>query len=325
MQRTYWHLEPLKRKPTQYEIVSSHLLYHPARGFEVKVPVGSWYQRYQQASLLRCSDWEQFKDPRETTYTKYTDLQKTKEVFVEGLLRSVDNYCDQGLSPSWIDALSRVLSPLRYAVHGLQMIASYVGQMAPSGRIVIASLFQVGDEIRRVQRLAYLMRQLQQTNAAFGEESKAVWQQDPLWQPLREVIEKLLVTYDWGESFVALNLVLKPMFDELFMTHFGQLAQRSGDHLLEKIFFSLNEDCRWHREWSHALVCTALRDSPDTGTHIRRWIAQWRVPVRRAMAAFAPVFEEMPEPRARLDFSQVMKRLDAFCGVDWAGVELPHA
>lgn len=48
------------------------------------------------------------------------------------------------------------------------------------------------------------------------------------WQPLREGIEKLLTAYDWGESFVGLNLVLKPLVDQLFMKHLSDLALERG-------------------------------------------------------------------------------------------------
>ena len=58
---------------------------------------------------------------------------------------------------------------------------------------------------------AYRVRQLQLASPGFAEDSQARWEHDPLWQPLRKVIELLLVVYDWGESFVALNLVLKPI------------------------------------------------------------------------------------------------------------------
>jgi toluene monooxygenase system protein E len=98
--------------------------------------------------------------------------------------------------------------------------------MAPTARITIAATFQAADEMRRVQRLAYRMRQLQVTHPEFGRTALQTWQDDPIWQPLREVIEALLVTWDWGEALVALQFVLKPAFDELFMTQFGRLPRQ---------------------------------------------------------------------------------------------------
>ena len=73
------------------------------------------------------------------------------------------------------------------------MVASYIGQMAPSGRIVITAALQAGDEMRRVQRIAYRVRQLQQFYRGFATDSKARWQTDAMWQPLRIAIEKLLI------------------------------------------------------------------------------------------------------------------------------------
>jgi toluene monooxygenase system protein E len=318
-QRTYWHLEHLKRRPTAYDVVSSRLLYHVGRGFEVRVPVDEWYRRHQEGSALTAGEWARFRDPRETTYATYTEMQKTKEIFVDGLLKAIDDTgYDRGLSPGWMRILERVVAPLRYPVHGLQMIAAYVAHLAPEGRITIAGLFQAADEVRRVQRLAYRMRQLQVTHAGFGESSRTTWQEDAVWQPWRQVIERLLVTYDWGEAFVALNLVLKPMFDELFMTAFGRLALSQGDDLLEKAFLSLREDCQWHRDWSLALVRTALAERADNGRVIAAWIERWHSPVSRAALALAPVFDEMPERPTPKPFAAVMAGIDAMCRDDWA-------
>jgi hypothetical protein len=291
-QKTYWHLQHLGRRPTDYEIASSNLLYHPARGFEVAVSVADWYARHQQGSPLRCGDWERFQDPRETTYALYAELQQRKEVFVDGLLAAIDGTeYDARLSPAWVALLARVIAPLRYPVHGLQMVAAYVGSMAPSGRIAIASLFQAADEIRRVQRLAYRMRQLRETHPGFGDDSAARWRADPAWQPLREVVEKLLVTYDWGEAFVALNLVLKPAVDALFMVELSRRARSAGDDVLANVLRSLDEDCAWHRAWSQALAGVALADDARNRGVVQGWSERWEPAVAHAVDALQPILE----------------------------------
>jgi toluene monooxygenase system protein E len=291
--KTYWHLQALGRKPSDYETVTSKLLYYPEHGFEVETPATAWYERYQKGSPLRARDLERFRDPRETVYTTYTEIQKAKETFVDGLLRTVDETgYDRRLSPEWVETLGRVLPTLRYPVHGLQMVAAYVGHMAPGGRIVITCLLQAADEIRRIQRIAYRMRQLQETHPGFGDQSKTIWHRDPQWQPLRQTVERLLVTYDWGEAFVALNLVLKPMFDALFMSHFARLAERRGDDVLGKMLLSLEEDCAWHRDWSAALVRLTIEDDAGNRRVIQAWIDRWREPAAQALEALAPLFGE---------------------------------
>src|SRR3954468_16302015 len=187
--KTYSHLAQGRRMPSEYELVTSRLLYYPERGFEVAVPLGDWYRRHQQGSPLQAPDWEAFEDPRHTTYTRYVTLQAQQEAHVEGILGSIEAQgYDGALSPAALELLARAVAPLRFAFHGLQMAAAYVGQMAPAGRITVASLLQAADEMRRLQRVAYRLGQLRRVEAGFArvdEESRALWQGDASWQPLR--------------------------------------------------------------------------------------------------------------------------------------------
>ena len=297
-QKTYWHLLPERRMPTEYEIVTSKLLCYTGEGFtgklfELDVPLKDWYRRYQEESPLLCSSWEKFRDPRETTYTKYTELQRDKEIFVDGILDEIElTGYDAHLRPAWLHMFARVVAPLRYTGHGFQMIASYIGQMAPSGRITIVAALQSADEMRRIQRIAYRIRQLQQIYPGFAADSQTLWQTDSMWQPLRETIEKLLIAYDWAESFVGLNVVLKPLIDELFMRYVGELALHEDDYLLGQIFYSLNQDCQWHRQWSESLVRVAIEDNVRNKDTIQAWIDRWYPLGARAVHTFAPLLDD---------------------------------
>jgi toluene monooxygenase system protein E len=299
--KTYWHLQELPRVPNDYDIATSRLLYYPGRGFEVRTPLADWYARYQTGSALRLRDWDSFHDPRETTYTRYTEIQNSKEIFVDGLLRSVEaGAYDRELAAAWVEVLDRVLGPLRYPVHGLQMVAAYVGSMAPGGRIVIACLLQAADEMRRIQRLAQRVCALRRTYPAFGAHSADAWQQDARWQPLRRSVEQLLVTYDWGEAFVALNFVVKPLVDALLTAQLARVAERRADTLLAKLLFSLDEDCRWHREWSLALVRAANAESRDNAAFVQACVERWRPSVEAAVQALVELLGVSPDEGAQV-------------------------
>lgn len=295
--RTYSHLASLGRRPSDYEIASSRLLYYRPAGFEVATPIAGWYARYQEGSPLRCADWERFADPRETTYARYTALQAKKEIFVDALLESIERSgYDRALAPDSLEALERLLAPSRYPLHGFQMIASYIGSMAPAGRLTIVALFQAADEMRRIERIAYRVRQVQIAHPGFGARSRAVWEGDPVWQPLRECVEKLLVTYDWAEAFTGLNLCLKPLMDDLLTTHLASLAARSGDYRLGEILSSLAEDCLWHRQWSGGLVAMLLEEDEANREVLAGWIRAWAPSALAAVLAFVPVFERLGCP-----------------------------
>jgi len=318
-QKTFWHLLAQRRMPSEYEIVTSKLLLNTGEGFtgkrfELDVPLQKWYERYQQGSPLTCGSWEKFRDPRETTYTKYTELQMEKEIFVDGILEEIEaTGYDRNFSAAWLQLLSNLVAPFRYPGHALMMIAAYVAQMAPGGRIAVAAMFQAGDEARRVERLAYRIRQIQLAFPGFANDSKFLWESDPRWQPLREVVERLLVTYEWGEAFVALNLVLKPMLDELFLKHTSDLALGQSDHLLGQVLYSLNEDCQWHRQWSRALVKTAIEDNAANRDVIQVWIDKWYPNALRAVDAFSALFEGKPGGANMPPIHDRTSQIDAFC------------
>lgn len=257
--KTYTRLAAGRRVPLEYELVSTDLHYnHPMR-FELPAanPVVAWYYRYREGSALRARDWERFSDPRRTTYRAYTVLQDGREDVVDGLLREVDDTgYDRNLDQEWVRFLDRWYSPLRFPVHGLQMLAAYVAQMAPASRITNCAAFQSADELRRVQRIAYRTVQLSGPPFEIGTaRQQAAWEDAEAFQPLRELIERALVAYDWGEAFTVTNLVIKPRIDRLVNQEIaGTLATANGDPILASIHFSLDEDARWHRAWTTALL-----------------------------------------------------------------------
>src|SRR6187399_2353918 len=311
-QRTYWHLEGRGRVPQPYDIATSKLLYHPELGFEVSTPGAAWMQRYGLGTRLQAR-FAGFEDPRATTYARYVQLQAEQESFVDQLLQAAEQTGYDGqLSPAWVLVLEAVLPVLRYPSHALHMLAAYVAHMAPESRVVVAGAFQAADELRRVQHLARRMRQLQELKADFGRAAREQWQQHPAWQPLRELLEKLLVTYDYGEAAVALNFVVKPALDELFMVEFAALARSSDDRLLAELAHSLHKDCRWQREWTQAWAREALRESEANAVPCAEWIARWWPLTERALSALVGIWAIEPGLAA-----QVLGRVKDECRSRW--------
>jgi toluene monooxygenase system protein E len=296
-QRTFWHLEANRRVPSAYELKSSKLLYYPGRGFEVATPVGAWFERYQTGSPLSLAGLEQFRDPRQTTYASYVALAREKESFVDGLLRSADDTdYDARLPETWVRSLESFLPVLLYPCHGLQMVTAYVAHLAPVSEVVIALAFQQADEIRRVQRLAQRVAMLRKVRPGFGERGRALWQDAAPWQPLRRIIEELVVTYDFGEAFVRLGLVVKPLFDAFFVEHAGRLAESQRDPLLCRLFFSLQEDCRWHESVADDLVHALISNSSANRALMSGWVRSGRAPLLNALAALEPLWGPKLEP-----------------------------
>jgi toluene monooxygenase system protein E len=102
------------------------------------------------------------------------------------------------------------------------------------------------------------------------------------------------VAWDWGEALVALNLCIKPIFDEMLRTRLAEAASAAGDHLLAPILASLARDCEWHQMWALAACNTAVERRPEVRSVIDGWVSTWRPRAARAIEALAPLLEAKP-------------------------------
>ena len=276
--RTYSHLAEGRRIPGDYDVATSKLLYHPQRGLEVDVPFGRWYQRHARGSALQLDDWDAFADPRRTTYSNYTALMTGREAFAGTLAdRMAETGYDDRLAPAAIELFDDAVAPLRYPLHGLQMVAAYLGQLAPAGRIAIVCALQAADELRRVQHIARRMARVGRARAPDGpgDDGRARWEGHAAWQPLRRAVELLLVVRDWGEAFAALQLCVKPLLDRWICLGLAGRAAELDDPLFGELLGAFDADARWHRQWAAELVRLALAGRPQNREALMAWIARW--------------------------------------------------
>src|SRR4051812_35154605 len=152
------------------------------------------------------------------------------------------------------------------------------------------------DEVRRLQRIAYRTAQIAAHGSAIHTEDHCrFWEEAEEFQPLRELIERALVAYDWGEAFVATNVVIKPLIDRLINEEIaGTVAIANGDPILANVHFSLDEDARWHREWTAALASVLISDRPASADVVSEWIDRWRPRAVAAVDALAEVAVHAP-------------------------------
>jgi len=310
--KTYSRLATGRRVPLEYELVSTDLHYNYPLRFELAPnnPVVAWYYKHREGSALRADDWETFADPRRTTYRGYTQLEDGREDVIDGLLREIDDTAyDSHLDEEWVGFLDRWYSPMRFPVHGLQMLAAYIAQMAPASRITNCGAFQAADEVRRLQRIAYRTVQLGGAPLApeAGRRHQTSWEDAVAFQPLRALVERALVTYDWGEAFTVTNAVIKPRLDRLLNQELaGTLATANGDPILASIHFSLDEDARWHRAWTAALLRHLINDTPSNADAVSAWLDKWQPLASDALHAVAGVLADAP---VKMDPAAVAARI----------------
>lgn len=286
--KTYSHLADGKRMPSVYALLSSKLSYHDARGLEVDVPVGAFERAHRHASGFVCSDWERFSDPAQTTYTAYVTRRAQQAGFVSGLFESMEAPAYRARISPRLEERMRVFVALRFPLHAFQMTAAYLGALAPASKITIACAFQAADEMCRVQRIAYVMALARLHDPAFGDDARALWQDDHALQPLRRAVEMVLAMRDFAEAYVAHNLCLKPLVDELVCARFKEVCAHEGDPLLAEVLGSLHRDAAWHRELHGAFVHMLLEADPGNADVFARFVDGFAPRALEAVHALAP-------------------------------------
>lgn len=303
--RTWSMFGDVKRKPSPYEVVSGKFHYHFRRDpapFELDPndPINQWYLRNREGSPLQVEDWEEFRDPYKLTYKDYVSTQHDREIHVDALIDEYEAVDAAGrLNPGWVNTLQSFFVPLRFPLHVLQMTGLYVSQMAPSAYISNCVKFQGADDLRRVQRIAYWTKVLanaQGEHLAETDAAREPWQSAPEWQPLRKVLEEMLIAYDWGEAFTALNLAVKPTLDALINVEFAALAEANGDQFLAQLFTEFSNDSRRSQDWTQALVHYAIERNPALSGVFAGWLERWQPAAHAAVEALTPLLHSAPHP-----------------------------
>lgn len=304
--KTWSHLAGRRRKPSEYEIVSTNLHFstdNPDAPFELdpNFEMARWFKQHRNASPLQHPDWNAFRDPDEMVYRTYNMQQDGQETYVLGLF---DQFSARGhdamLERTWAGTLARLYTPARYLFHTLQMASAYLTQMAPASTISNCATYQTADSLRWLTHTAYRTKELSNhfADLGFARDERHYWETDPAWQGWRKLVEKALVAWDWGESFVAFSLVVRPAVEEAVLRGLGEAGRHNGDTLLGLLTDAQLQDAQRHRRWAAELVRLAL-EQPANRDVIGGWVRKWEPLAAEAVAAYCAALSDAPGTAAR--------------------------
>ena len=299
--KTWSHLAARRRKPSEYEIVSANLHYNDRDAnapYELSPDMfmNTWYKKNTFGTALKHDDWNAFRDPDEVVYRTYNLMQDGQETYVFGLFDQFNQReHDHLLDARWAGSLARFYTPARYLFHTVQMASAYVGQVSPASTITNCNYFQMADSFRWLSHTAYRTKELSTvfTDKGFGADERQYWENDPVWQGFREMMEKVLTVWDWGEAIIALNLVAKPAIEEAVLRKLGESARHNGDTLLGLITDAQLIDSDRHRRWLSAFMKMAL-ETPGNRELIQGWVAKWEPLADKAIEAYCGALPDLP-------------------------------
>ena len=235
---------------------------------------------------LVMADWYAFKDPRQYYYGAYTMARARQQEAAESSFEFVDsrNLLAQ-LGEAERQLALDVLMPLRHVAWGANM--NNAGMCADGYGTVVTQpcMYHAMDNLGVAQYLTRIGLLLDGPDAL--EAGRTAWLEEARWQPLRALVEKLWVSRDWFELYVAQNFVLDGLLYPLIYEQFvdGHLNARGGAGVSMLCAF-MGE---WHgetRKWIDAVIKTAAKESEANRVLLGEWTRTWR---ERSVEALTPV------------------------------------
>src|SRR4051794_6310453 len=331
--RSYNYFTPRKRRATVYEDVTVDVQPDPARHLSQ-----GWVYAFANGdagypakwTALESSDWHQFLDPNEEwEQTIYRNNANVVRQIQQNIEHGRTAHVFANLNSAWVRVLERHVFAWAHAEHGLGMHVYTPAQRdAPTNMINNAMAVGAVHKLRFAQDLILYNLALSEEIEGFdGSIHRQTWQEDPVWQPTREFVEKLTGTRDWAEQWFATAVVFEPLIGELFRSGFVmQVAALHGDFVTPTIMGAGESDAAREQRGARALF-RMLADDQAHGAEnkatMEGWLATYTPQAVNAARNLQPIWSQLSEKVVRFEdsFERSNERFESLLGD--IGLEAP--
>jgi propane monooxygenase small subunit len=140
-----------------------------------------------------------------------------------------------------------------------------------------------------------------------GQAHIEAWNNDPIWQGVRENVEGITGIRDWAQAFFAAAVIFEPLVGELFRSEFiMQAAAPQGDFVTPTLMGAGEADTARDARVARTLFGMLANDETH-GEHNRRtmdgWLREWAPRSIAAGRAMQPIWSQPGEKVIRFEES----------------------
>jgi propane 2-monooxygenase small subunit len=320
--RKYNYFTPAKRRATVYEDVTIDVQPDPERYL-----LQGWVYGFRNSpggypldwTKLKSSNWHAFLDPNEEwEQTIYRNNANVVRQIGQNLANAKAARAFDSWNRGWVKVVERHVGAWSHAEHGIGMHVYLPAQRdAPTNMINNAMSVASAHKLRFGQDMILYNLDLTDSIEGFdGSAHKEAWINDPVWQGVRENVERLTAIRDWAEAFFAATVVFEPLVGELFRSEFVmQVAAPQGDFVTPTLMGAGESDTARDARVSRALF-SMLADDDQYGEENRRtmqgWLNEWAPKSLAAGRGLQPIWSQPGEKVIRFEqsFEHARQRFD---------------
>ena len=270
----------------------------------------------ERYTALRLTDPYSYTDPRQLYYTPYV----TRRAALHDEFGKTLGYLEERdllprLPGMWQAALATAVVPLRHYESGAQLVSVAGARFANGTSLEQCCTFAAFDRIGNAQMLSRVGIALGSGSGDVLTRAKREWTDAARLQPLRRLIEEIMVLGDWAEGILAIDQIDTLLYPLLYrgLDEAALLGGAAGYSLVAQHFTAWFAD---QRKWLDALVAAWAGDEQH-GAANREVLARigqaWGGRAREAVAALAAAVDaHLPGAGAALD------RITQARQADWA-------
>lgn len=249
----------------------------------------------ERYSALRLTDPYNYTDPRQYYYTPYvTNRAALHDAFGKTLAYLEERELLARMPEAWRAVLASVVVPLRHYESGAQLVTVAGARFAYGTSLEQCCTFAAFDRIGNAQMLSRVGIALGVGTADILTTAKQEWLDSDHLQPLRRLVEEIMIVDDWAEGVLAVDIIDSLIYPLLY-TGLDERALLEGAGAYSLFAQHLSTWFTDQRRWLDALV-VAWREDPDNGesnrAHLDRIDSTWRPRAQEAVGALSAVIDD---------------------------------
>ena len=311
--RSYSYFTPAKRRATVYEDVTVDIQPDPERHL-----LQGWIYGFadgsggypQEWTKLKSSNWHAFLDPNEEwEQTIFRNNANVVRQIGQNLANAKAAHVFGNWNRGWIKVVERHVGAWAHVEHGIGMHVYLPAQRdAPTNMINNALSVASAHKLRFGQDLILYNLELSEQIEGFdGSAHKDAWDNDPVWQGVRENVEQITAVRDWAQAFFAAAVVFEPLVGELFRSELVmQDAAPQGDFVTPTLMGAGESDAARDARVSRALFGMLADDErfgEENRATMQSWLSEWTPRSVAAARALQPIWSQPGEKVIRFEES----------------------
>ncbi len=309
VRNTYAHIERrFGDKPaTRYQEATYDV--HSTHNFHYK-PL--WDQERELNDPARTAivmaDWYDLKDPRQFYYGPYVQNRAKMQENAENNFNFFEKRgLAENLDSSLKQKMIELVIPMRHVEVAANLNNMYGTAHGVGTAVTQALIFEAMDRFGNAQYFSKIGLLLDENTGESLSHAKEHWMNNPAWQGVRAYCEKTLTIKDWFEAFIAQDIVLDTLTNDIYYRQLDEWLSNNGGRDILMLTEFMQNRAKESQRWSDSILKTVIAESEHNANQIRAWISTWRI---RAQEALEPLTSALLTDKAMAEsFAVLEKRL----------------